>query len=214
MDLRVYLAQDRLRALARNEALPDRTSGCVLFADILGFTPLTEKLRRVLGARLGAETVAQHLSRVYGALIEPVEEYGGSVVTFAGDAISCWFDDAHISDSLAQSPISGRFPLRDQLTKEVKTPPDDARGDAAARAAACALRMQAAIQPFQALALPNGHRAELALKISLATGPVRRFVVGDPDLQRLDTLAGGTMRRAARGERLAAEGEVLIDGPT
>jgi hypothetical protein len=33
-NLRTYLPQDRLRALARGETLPDRTSGAAIFADI------------------------------------------------------------------------------------------------------------------------------------------------------------------------------------
>ena len=39
-----YLPQDRLRALACGEDLPDRTQGAALLADISGFTPLTEQL--------------------------------------------------------------------------------------------------------------------------------------------------------------------------
>jgi class 3 adenylate cyclase len=42
MTLHTYLPQDRLRALARGETLPDRTNGSALFADISGFTALTE----------------------------------------------------------------------------------------------------------------------------------------------------------------------------
>jgi class 3 adenylate cyclase len=38
-NLATYLAQDRRRALARGENLPDRAHGSVLFADISGFTP-------------------------------------------------------------------------------------------------------------------------------------------------------------------------------
>ena len=53
--LHTYLPQDRLRAVARGEALPDRTHGSVLFADISGFTSLTEGLRESLGAQRGAE---------------------------------------------------------------------------------------------------------------------------------------------------------------
>ena len=52
--MHTYLPQDRLRALAYGETLPDRTSGSALFADISGFTPLTEALRDSLGARRGA----------------------------------------------------------------------------------------------------------------------------------------------------------------
>ena len=50
MALSTYVPQDRLRALASRETLPDRTSGSALFADISGFTPLTEALRDSLAA--------------------------------------------------------------------------------------------------------------------------------------------------------------------
>ncbi|OGO37871.1 MAG: hypothetical protein A2Z03_06945 [Chloroflexi bacterium RBG_16_56_8] len=89
-----YLPQDRLRALARGESLPNRTTGSALFADISGFTPLTEKLTQQLGARRGIETLTQRINTVYGALIGEVERFGGSVINFAGDAITCWFDES------------------------------------------------------------------------------------------------------------------------
>ena len=88
-----YLPQDRLCALTRSETLPDRTSGSALFADIYGFTPLTEALRDSLGARQGAEVLTKHLDTVYTALIAEIERYGGSVIGFAGDAVTCWFEE-------------------------------------------------------------------------------------------------------------------------
>ena len=45
MTLHTYLPQDRLRAWARDEILPDRPTGSALFTDISGFTTLTEGLR-------------------------------------------------------------------------------------------------------------------------------------------------------------------------
>ena len=84
MTLHTYLPQDRLRALARGETLPDRTTGSALFADISGFTQLTEALHETLGARRGAEELTKHLGTVYTALIAQVERYGGSVIAFAG----------------------------------------------------------------------------------------------------------------------------------
>jgi len=86
-----YVAQDRLGALARGEALPEHTEGSALFADIDGFTPLTERLVRELGARLGAEELARRVDAVYEVLIAACEAEGGSVVGFAGDALTCWF---------------------------------------------------------------------------------------------------------------------------
>lgn len=82
-----YRPQDRLRALARGKTLSDRSTGSALFADISGFTPLTEALQESLGPRLGAEEVTRHLDTVYTALIAEIERYDGSVIGFAGDAL-------------------------------------------------------------------------------------------------------------------------------
>ena len=93
MPLHAYLPQDRQRALANHSTLPDRANGAALFADISGFTALTELLREKLGARQGAEALNTQLGAVYSALITQVEKYGGSVIGFAGDAMMCWFDN-------------------------------------------------------------------------------------------------------------------------
>ncbi len=84
--LGTYLPEDRLRALIRGESLPSQTHGSAIFADISGFTPLTEKLTLTLGAREGVEALSQQLNAVYEALINCMERYGGSVITFAGDS--------------------------------------------------------------------------------------------------------------------------------
>ncbi|MCZ7636182.1 MAG: hypothetical protein M5U12_09175 [Verrucomicrobia bacterium] len=90
--LTTYLPQDRCHALARAGGLPDRCRGAVLFADVSGFTPLSELLARTYGPRRGAEELTLHLNAVYEALIHEVDALGGSVIAFAGDAITCWFD--------------------------------------------------------------------------------------------------------------------------
>src|SRR6266545_6220723 len=93
MTLHTYLPQDRVRALAHGETLPDRTSGTALFADISGFTAFTEALRNTLGPRRGAEELAVRIESVYSALITQIERFGGSVIDFAGDSMLCWFDE-------------------------------------------------------------------------------------------------------------------------
>ena len=60
MPLYLYLPQDRRVALARGETLPDCTAGAALFADISGFTSLTEALHDSLGARRGAEELSRN----------------------------------------------------------------------------------------------------------------------------------------------------------
>ncbi len=93
--LDVYIPIDRRIALARGEALPDRTTGAVLFVDVSGFTPLTEALAQELGPQCGAEVLTQYLNQMYAVLIDAIDRFGGSVIGFSGDAISCWFGQDH-----------------------------------------------------------------------------------------------------------------------
>lgn len=90
-----YIPIDRLRALARGQELPDRTEGAALFADISGFAPLTEALLAAHGAKLGADRLVDMLNTVYGALIAEVHGHDGTVISFSGDAITCWFEGDH-----------------------------------------------------------------------------------------------------------------------
>ncbi|HMA33622.1 MAG TPA: AAA family ATPase, partial [Chloroflexia bacterium] len=83
------------------------------------------------------------------------------------------------------------------------------------RATTCALALQAAVAALPPVPLPGGaapHR--LGLKVAVAAGRVRRFLVGDPAIQVLDTLAGATLDWLAAAERLAQPGEVVLDPAT
>jgi adenylate cyclase len=185
--LAVYIPMDRRQAMARGEDLPDRTSGAALSADISGFTPLTEALVRELGRRRGADELTRQLNRVYEALIGEVHRYGGSVIGFSGDAITCWFDDQPVG----LSPAAERADLR---------------------AAACACAMQAAMGQFAKVETPSGTTLSLAIKVAVVLGPVRRFRVGDPQIQYIDVLAGATLDRMAAAEHQAEKGEIVL-GP-
>jgi predicted ATPase/class 3 adenylate cyclase len=184
-----YIATDRLRALARGRELPDRTLGAALFADISGFTALTEALEHELGPRDGAEELTLHLNAVYDALIDVVHRLGGSVIGFSGDAITCWFD------------ASAHGQPRD---------PESNLRRACMRAVQAALGLQRAIQAMERIQTPSGRTFTLALKIAVAAGPARRFVVGRPDIQRLDVLAGATVDRLAAAEHQARQGEIIL----
>lgn len=173
--LAAYIPIDRRHALFQSTNIPDYTRGTALFADISGFTPLTEAMVRDLGAKRGAEELTRQLNMVYDALITQVHTYHGSVINFSGDAITCWFDN-----------------------------------DTGLRATACALSMQAIMDPFTAIAIPSMDIISLALKIAIATGPVRRFVVGTPNIQYIDVLAGATLERMATAEKHAGKGEIIL----
>lgn len=179
--LTTFLPLDRRRALAAGGTLPDRIQGTALFADISGFTPLTAVLARELGVHRGAEELTRNLNRVYTALIAEVHRYHGSVINFSGDAITCWFD--HTNDAEARSP---------------------------ALALACALAMQRVMARMEAVTTPGGTTITLGLKVALATGPARRFLIGDPDTQRIEVLAGATLDRMAAAEKQAEQGDVVV----
>jgi predicted ATPase/class 3 adenylate cyclase len=187
----VYIPMDRRQALVRGSSLPDRTTGAALFADISGFTPLTEALTRTLGPKDGAEELTHQLNQVYDALIAQVDQYGGSVIGFAGDAITCWF--------------TGQAQGCENEEKE---------RSASLRATACALAMHQAMEQFSEVALASGETVSLAMKAAVASGSACRFLVGDPDIQLIDALAGETVVRMAAAEHLAGRGEVVVDAQT
>ena len=61
-----------------------RMSAVVLFADVSGFTPLTEALAR--NGRRGAEELTQILNAYFSEMITLLEMHGGAVCKFGGDA--------------------------------------------------------------------------------------------------------------------------------
>lgn len=178
-----YLPMDRRHALAQGQTLPDRCQGTALFADISGFTALTGALANELGRERGAEELVRHLNRVYGALIDQVHRYGGSVVNFSGDAITCWFD---VTKSPNQPELS---------------------------AITCALAMQEAIGEFSHITTAAGTTISFAMKTTVVAGSARRFLVGDPRVHNLEVLAGELLEILALGDLLATKGDVLVHEP-
>src|SRR4051794_28100289 len=84
-------------------------------------------------------------------------------------------------------------------------------GDDGLRATSCGFAMQEAIEREGHIATPAGRDFRLTLKVAVAVGEARRFVVGDPDLQLIDVLAGRLVDRIADAQQLAGRGEVVAD---
>ncbi len=89
--MQTFLSRGRLASLAADRPCPAEDEGACLFADISGFTPLSELLAASLEPQQGAEVLTHTVNRVFDALIAQVFRYGGDVLGFAGDAIQCWF---------------------------------------------------------------------------------------------------------------------------
>ena len=87
-----YIAGDRRRAIADGRQLPEHVRGAGVFADISGFTPLTEALATELGPQRGAEELTAVLDVVFSAVLGELLRFGGTVIYFSGDAVTCWVD--------------------------------------------------------------------------------------------------------------------------
>lgn len=63
--------------------------GSVLFADLSGFTALSEELSAL--GKQGAEEITRIVNDLFGALLEDVERYEGLLLKFGGDAMTVYF---------------------------------------------------------------------------------------------------------------------------
>ena len=156
--------------------MPDRVRGSAVFADISGFTPLTEALAGELGPQRGSEELTANLNRVFHAVIAELHRFGGDVIYFSGDAVTCWIE-----------------------------------GDDGARAVASSVAMQEAMERSGLIVTPSGTEVRLGMKVAVAVGEARRFLVGDPDIQLIDVLAGRLVDDLADAEHFAEKGEVVLD---
>jgi len=66
-------------------------SGALIFADISGFTAMSEKLSTL--GREGAEQITDIVNRVFRALLDEAFAYGGDLWKFGGDALTVFFPD-------------------------------------------------------------------------------------------------------------------------
>ena len=181
-----YMPIDRAIALFYNQPIPEVCFGTALFADVSGFTVMAEALRRTMGERDGAEVLMRHMDTLFETLIQIVHDYGGSVVGFSGDAITCWFYSQHHGN-----------PRQSAL-----------------RAVSASLEMHRVMEKTPTIHLPDKSTVNLSMKVALASGSVRRLLVGDPEIQVIDTLVGKTITRMAEGEQIARQGETLADEVT
>jgi len=171
----------------------ERLDVVLLFADVSGFTAMSESLAGL--GKEGAEELTRILNAYFSAMIDLVRGYGGQVIDFGGDSITCAF----MSD---QKPGVGRFAC---ALIETWFP------SAVLHACACALAMQDKIAAFQAVETRGG-TFSLHMKIGISAGAVLSLSVGDPLIGLEYVLAGRPLERMAQAEHCARAGEVMVDG--
>lgn len=174
-----HLAHD---LLAHPEMSPlsriHRSHAVALFADISGFTSMSEALGRQGPA--GTEELSQILNQTFGFMIRIIHSYGGSIGTFAGDALTVLF-----------------------------MPSSHNRRATARRAMQCALDMQTTLMALPTITTSAGD-FHLTMKIGLADGQVYSTTVGDPNIRLTYLLTGSAIDRCSQAEHYAAPGTVVI----
>lgn len=110
--LALYLPELVLRQFAQGKVRPlphaERVRGALLFADITGFTQLTQQLQASeLGPARGAEELNKILSDYFDLLIRCFHAHGGDVVSFSGDAMTVLFEAVEGDGPTAASPGTG-----------------------------------------------------------------------------------------------------------
>jgi class 3 adenylate cyclase/tetratricopeptide (TPR) repeat protein len=106
----VYVPRGVLRHLATEPFRPVRTvAGSMLFADLSGFTKLSERLQR--RGPEGAELLVNTINGVFDHLLRVAYDNGGSLIKFGGDALLLFFE----GDRHAERASRSAFRMRERL---------------------------------------------------------------------------------------------------
>jgi class 3 adenylate cyclase/tetratricopeptide (TPR) repeat protein len=97
----------------------DYWDGSVLFADLSGFTALSEKLSS--RGKQGAEEVSAIINQLFGAMLEEIHTYRGSLLKFGGDAITAFFDAATLDEQHAALACRAALAMQERMANEFAT---------------------------------------------------------------------------------------------
>lgn len=134
----------------------------VMFADVSGFTRLSERLARA--GKEGAERLTDVINACFSALLAEAYDNGASLIKFGGDAMLLWFDGADHAGRAATSAIA----MRKALREHVRSQTGDSR---------VALRMS--------IGLHSGHYDTF-----LVGGSHREFLIAGPAATRTVAMEG------------------------
>jgi len=163
------------------------SEGAVIFADVAGFTPMAERLARMMRGHAhqaeapGAEELSRIINGAFSALIAVIREYGGAITRFSGDALTAYFE----------------------------RPPDFAAAEVVASTLACAHAMQEAVTPFAQIQVGD-EMFSVSIKIGIGYGPATFLTVGDVESDMEWVLAGLALEMATAAEAHGQRGQVVL----
>jgi len=100
--LPAYVVENVVRNPMPGQAGGRFVEGALLFADVSGFTAMSEKLSRV--GREGAEEITTIINRYFSAMLNILREHGGQLIQFGGDALLGLFIEPN---SAARATLAG-----------------------------------------------------------------------------------------------------------
>lgn len=83
-------------------------------------------------------------------------------------------------------------------------------GDRGERAVSCGFSLQRALADLEEVRTPEGQTFKLAIKVAIKSGQARRFLIGQPEIQKIDVLAGSLLDELATVESMTFKGEVVV----
>ncbi len=160
--------------------------GLFVFGDVSGFTPLSERLKRL--GKVGAERIAEIINSMFNELVQALYLHGGTLLKFGGDA------------------LLGLFPA--QTDAEMR--------QAALRAVQAAMAMQARMVKFAAVdAGGETHTLRIKCGVSAGEYFGAHIgVPPDPERGSLGMMSyittGHTVNRAEQAQNQAEPGQVIV----
>ncbi len=129
--------------------------GSLLFADLSGFTALSERLS-VLG-RQGAEEVSAVVNRLFAALIAEIYAHQGALLKFGGDAITAFFDTEAIGAAHASAATSAALAMQRRMDEFI---------DLETRAGTFTLRLRVGVHSGRVFAAEVGDESHIELVVT------------------------------------------------
>ena len=173
--------------------IAEEFQAALLFADISGFTLLTERMME--RGPSGVETLARILNEYFGQLIDIIHDYGGDVVKFAGDAV------------IAVWPIVSDLPV-DITAPARSNPPADpvSRADQwqwTMRAVECAIEVHKRLTNYKV------ENSSLYLKLAISTGKISSAHVGGVFNRWEFLITGSPLVELGIANSIASAGDIL-----
>ncbi|NNJ11606.1 tetratricopeptide repeat protein [Chloroflexales bacterium ZM16-3] len=129
--------------------------GSLLFADLSGFTALSERLS-VLG-RQGAEEVSAVVNRLFAALIAEIYAHQGALLKFGGDAITAFFDTEAVGEAHASAATAAALAMQQRMDEFV---------DLQTRAGTFTLRLRVGVHSGRVFAAEVGDESHIELVVT------------------------------------------------